>query len=109
MYRNDVELRFDPAARDVEIPFDGESAACYEMEIRPDAVEMEDGVVLALNREACLSFAKIFGQLAVADLPEGFALRLGWDETDAVGFRILLEKSGRLDATDDQTPGFDWS
>ncbi|MCB9833198.1 MAG: hypothetical protein H6807_12055 [Planctomycetes bacterium] len=94
-------IRVDVEAEGVDLDLDREELR-YEFEVRPDQLEMEDGIVLTLNREACLEFARIFGQLALGRAPEGYALRLGWDETDAVGFRVVLDESGRTDSWGDE-------
>ncbi len=93
-------IRVDTDAPDVELDVDREGLR-YEFEVREDQLEMEDGIVLTLNREACREFSRIFGQLALGRAPDGYALRLGWDETDAVGFRIVLDESGRTDSWGD--------
>ena len=95
-------LRFDvdQGAMVDEIVHDDEVR--YELELRPDEPEMEDGVILTANRSACLALAKIFGQLALCDLPDGHSVRLGWDEADAVGFRIVLDQTGRMDGIEDE-------
>ncbi len=94
---NDAILRFDTKQVRLIDAIVLDSEAKYELELRPDEPEMEDGVVLTANRSACLALAKMFGQLALCDLAEGYSVRIGWDETDAVGFRIVLDESGRLD------------
>ena len=93
-------IRVNTEAREVELDLDRDELR-YEFEVRDDQLEMEDGIVLTLNREACLEFARIFGQLALGRIPEGYALRLGWDETDAEGFRVVLDESGRTDSWGD--------
>ena len=95
----DAVLRFDTSAGEVTVDFDGDDGGRYEVEIRPDEPMMEDGVIIAADRAACLSLARIFGQLALADVADGEVVRIGWDEADAVGFRIVLDESGRLDGT----------
>ena len=46
------------------VPFDNEPDAKYEIEVFPDDIDLGDGVVLALNRQACIAFAKLFVQLS---------------------------------------------
>lgn len=95
-------LRFDVTQSSFVDAIVDDDDARYELEMRPDEPEMEDGVVLTANRSACLALAKIFGQLALCDLPDGHSVRLGWDEADAVGIRIVLDETGRMDGIDDE-------
>ena len=98
----DIVLRFDSRQKSLVDSIIEDEEARYEFEVRPDEPEMEDGIVLTANRRACLALARIFGQLACCDLQEGYAVRLGWDETDAVGLRIVLDESGRMDGQSDE-------
>lgn len=95
-------LRFDRSQDRLIDAIVDDPKARYEFELRPDETEMEDGVVLTANRSACLALAKIFGQLAFCDLPQGHSVRIGWDETDAVGVRFVLDETGRMDSIDDE-------
>jgi hypothetical protein len=78
------------------IPFDNEPEAKYEIEVFPDEIETGDGVVLALNRQACIAFAKLFVQLS--EQPE-MHLHLGWDNDapEGPGIRIIRNDSGKID------------
>ncbi len=99
---DDIILRFDSRQKTLIDAIVASPAARYELELRPDEPEMEDGVVLTANRAACLALSRIFGQLALCDLQNGESIRLGWDETDAVGIRIVLDESGRMDGWPDE-------
>ena len=85
---------------DLDRAFLNDQGERYEIELRSDATIAEDGIVLVANRAACLAFAKIFAQLAQGNIDEGHIVRLGFDEADAVGLRIILDESGRLDGHD---------
>ncbi|MEO0973900.1 MAG: hypothetical protein AAFX85_12475 [Pseudomonadota bacterium] len=82
----------------ITIPFDSGDAGRFQLEVYPDQVESGDGVVLALDREACRSFARVFSQLAEDDYPEGFHVHLGWSEEDSFGpgLRVVLTERGRI-------------
>ena len=80
------------------IPFDQpDSQACYEIDINPQAIENGDGVVLAVNREACLALSCIFQQLATMQ-EESFHLHLGYTEQNpqGPGWRIVVNQNGRV-------------
>ena len=94
---DDAILRFDTKITTVRDSIVEDDDAKYEFEVRPDEAEMDDGVILTANRAACLALSKILGQMALGDVDEGFSIRIGWDETDAVGVRIVLDESGRVD------------
>ena len=82
----------------ITIPFDSGQAGRFEFEVYPDQVEAGDAVVLALDREACRSFAAIFAQLAEGNYLEGYHFHLGWDERDVSGpgLRVMLSENGRI-------------
>ncbi len=101
MVGNLVKVCFDKTQRQVVDSIVADEEVRYEFEVRHDELEMEDGVLLTANRRACLALAKIFGQLALCDLQDGHSVRLGWDEADAVGIRIVLDETGRMDGCDD--------
>ena len=86
-----------PSGSSIHVPFD-DGVGRYEFEVYPDQIELGDAVVLALDREACRSFASIFQQLAEGDYPEGYHLHLGWNEQVAFapGLRLVLTETGRL-------------
>ena len=88
----------------ITIPFDnaafGAEPGRYEFEIFPeDAEALRDGVVLALDRAACLSFAEVFRTLAEGGYPDGYHVHRGWTEEcnpGGVGVRIQLSDDGRI-------------
>ena len=82
----------------IAIPFDSGRAGRFEFEVYPDQIEAGDAVVLALDREACRSFAAVFTQLAEGDYPEGYHFHLGWDERDVSGpgLRVVFSEKGRV-------------
>ena len=83
----------------IEVPFDNGKAGKYEFQIYPDDADTGDAVVLSVDRQACRSLAKIFGQLSSGSYDDGYHVHLGWDETDTqapVGLRIVLSDTGRI-------------
>ena len=82
----------------LSIPFDQpDSQGCYEIDVNLQDIEKSDGVILALNREACLALSSIFQQLAAVQ-QEGFHLHLGYTEENpqGPGWRIVVNQSGRV-------------
>jgi hypothetical protein len=82
----------------LNIPFDQKnSKARYEIDVKVNDIETGDGVILALNREACLALSKVFDQLALG-ADEGFHLHLGYteEEPQGPGWRILVTECGRI-------------
>lgn len=77
----------------MEIPFDNNIGEKYSLDISVEDIDSGDGVTLTLNRAACLSFAKIFSDLAKAE--NDTHLHLGYDESEpqGPGFRVVLSEN----------------
>jgi hypothetical protein len=75
----------------MEIPFDNNSGEKYSLEINEKEIDTGDGVVLTLNKKACVSFAKLFAELA--DSNDSTHIHLGYDheEPQGPGIRIVLD------------------
>jgi hypothetical protein len=75
------------------VEFDDDPSAKYEVAIRPDDADVGDGVVITLNRRACLSLARLFAQLAEH---QGH-VHIGYTEDVAggPGVRIVVDETGR--------------
>lgn len=73
-------------------------ATKYEIDFFPADAELGDGIVLALNKAACLEFAKIFAQLATNETLTSTHLHFGYtnEVPQGPGFRIELTQSGTL-------------
>jgi hypothetical protein len=72
----------------MEIPFDNNTGEKYTLDVDEENIETGDGVVLVLNKKACVAFAKLFTTLAETD---GCShLHLGYDHDCPMGpgFRI---------------------
>ncbi|MES2468177.1 MAG: hypothetical protein V4675_12800 [Verrucomicrobiota bacterium] len=96
-----ASIEYEVPGRDnaIEVPFDNGEAGKYEFQIYPHDADTGDAVVLSVDREACRSLAKIFGQLSSGTYKDGYHIHLGWDETDTqapVGLRIVLSDTGRI-------------
>jgi len=78
----------------VEVPFDNNQGEKYKVEIHEKDSEEGDGVVLKLNKKACLAFSQIFEQLAKSGASDTH-IHIGYDEEEpqGPGFRIELEDS----------------
>lgn len=77
----------------MEIPFDNNTGEKYFLDISVEDIDSGDGVTLTLNRQACLSFAKLFSDLAKAEIDTHF--HLGYDESEpqGPGFRVVLSEN----------------
>ena len=92
-----ISLTVDiPPDGSICVPFDNEPDAKYEIEVFPDDIDLGDGVVLALNRQACIAFAKLFVQLSEQS---EMHLHLGWDNEapQGPGIRIVRNDNGKID------------
>jgi len=78
----------------LEIPFDNNTGEKYVLEILENEIESGDGVVLKLNKRACIAFSEIFKQLANSESTETH-IHIGYDEEEpqGPGFRIELSDS----------------
>ena len=65
----------------LRVGFDNPTGGSYRIDLLPDQAESGDGVVLYLDPAACLSFAKLFAQLA----KQGGHVHVGYDETEPQG------------------------
>ena len=72
------------------IPFDSNTGETYSFEIIQEAIDTGDGIVLKLNKKACLAFAELFTTLA--NESECSHVRLGYDQNEhqGPGFRIEI-------------------
>ncbi len=80
------------------IPFDNpDTGARYEIDVRVNDLDSGDGVVLAVNREACLAFSQLLQQLANQE-EDAAHLHLGYTEEvpQGPGWRIVLTGNGRI-------------
>ena len=77
----------------MEIPFDNNSGEKYAFDISIEDIDSGDGIVLNLNRAACLSFAKLFTDLAGAQ--SNTHIHLGYDESEpqGPGIRVVLNEA----------------
>ncbi len=77
----------------MEIPFDNNTGEKYSLDISVEDIDSDDGVTLTLNRAACLSFAKLFSDLAKTE--NDTHLHLGYDESEpqGPGFRVVLSEN----------------
>ena len=101
MDRKTLSFEVCPDGRSITVPFDNGDAGNYEIEFFPDHGEADDGVILVADRRACRAFAEIFAQLGNGHYPEGYHVHLGWDESDAVGVKIVLGGEGRIVRAED--------
>jgi hypothetical protein len=76
----------------MEIPFDTNSGEKYLLEICENEIDSGDGIVLSLNRKACIAYANIFQSLA--DQEDGHHIHLGYDHDtpEGPGFRVVLNE-----------------
>ncbi len=82
------------------IPFDNpDSCARYEIDVHVEDIDSGDGVVLAVNREACLALAQLFQQLGNQE-EDNIHVHLGYTEEvpQGPGWRVVLTNSGRIPA-----------
>ena len=88
----EIRITINDSEESIMVPFDNPPAGKYEIEVDTDNIENGDGVILKLDKDACLSFAKIFGSLALGSKKSGYHVHLGYDEKtpEGPGFRIKL-------------------
>ena len=77
----------------MKIPFDDNSGEKYSLDIAVQEIETGDGIVLTLNKKACLAFAELFTALA-SDTGDSH-VHLGYDESEpqGPGFRIVVKEN----------------
>ena len=75
------------------VDFDNDPSAKYEVALRPHDAELGDGVVITLNRKACLSLARLFAQLA--DHQGHVHIGYTEEESGGPGVRIVVDEAGR--------------
>lgn len=75
----------------MDIPFDNNEGEKYTFEIIETQIETGDGIILTLNRKACLAYADFFKSLAKQE--NGCHIHLGYDqdEPQGPGFRVVLQ------------------
>ena len=71
------------------IPFDNNTGEKYEIRICQDDIATGDGVVLVLNKKACLAFSELFATLA-SESNNGH-VHLGYDQDEPQGPGVRIE------------------
>jgi len=72
------------------IPFDNNTGETYSLEIDQEAIETGDGIVLKLNKKACLAFAELFTTMAKEVNCSHVHLGYDQNEPQGPGFRIEI-------------------
>lgn len=75
----------------MEIPFDNSSGEKYAFEIFEELADEGDGIVLTLNKKACLGFSKLFAELAEQNNETHIHIGYDEDEPQGPGVRIILK------------------
>jgi len=84
-------IEFEILDDGIVIDFDNDPSAKYTITVHPEDHADGDGIVLLLNRAACVAFARLFAQLAERDSH----VHLGYDQSEpqGPGFRIEVVPS----------------
>jgi hypothetical protein len=87
-----IEFEVSASESIITVPFDNPPAGKYTVTLSPETAEDGDGVILELDRKACISFAKLFGQLAYGPYDGHYHLHLGYSSENppGPGLRIVL-------------------
>jgi hypothetical protein len=88
-----VEFEICDGDNEITVPFDNPPAGKYTLTLSPETAENGDGIILELDRKACISFAELFGQLACGKYDGHYHLHLGYSSENPIGppgLRIVL-------------------
>jgi len=87
-----IEFEICDDANSIRVPFDNPPAGKFAITLSPETAEDGDGIILELDRKACISFAELFGQLAHGKYGGHKHLHLGYSSENPIGpgFRIEL-------------------
>ncbi len=93
--KTSIEIEIGKDNSSIVIPFDNDNEGKYEFSIDPENCENGDGIILRLNKKACLYFMQIFGQLAFGSYNDGYHVHLGYEQNlqPGPGVRIILNDS----------------